>query len=351
MYFLFLLILCNFFSFGRDDFNISLSWSGDRATKGAKIAIDEINSRSKVKATLNVFNDEGYIAKGAMNAQKIAESNDIAVIGHRESDISLSVVQTYEFNDVIMLNPSSTAGKITSNGYRNIFRLIPNDEVLSTSLANYFIENNLKRVMLCYSSNDYGISFANSFNRSIESLGGDIVDRISFLLGDEKEFKILAKKWEHYNFDSIMFIGDIEESINFVRVMSHFNVKIACSETVVDDLFIDELKDLSEGVVSPMLFDKNSSRAKDFVAKFKDQNGRDPTYIEALSYDAVNLLWNAFKVTKSKDTEDLTAFLKGDNPFEGVANTYSFEISGNLKVSNVAIQRVKDSKFQEIGRY
>lgn len=293
------------------------------------------------------FDDEGYVAKGIMNAEKAIEQDVLAVIGHKESYISIPASSLYEFNKVLMLNPSSTSLDLTNSSYKYIFRAVPNDRQISRSLVSYLKSKDLNRTLICYADNSYGKSFAKSFELEASKERIDISDRISYLVGDEREFSKIVKKWENFSFDSILFIGYENEGINFMN-SNTFNVPIVFSESFASKDFISKVGEKSEGIAVPFLY--NTSDTKEFESKYYKKFGSYPTFDSVIAYDIVNILRQAIDKVGS-ESESISEYLKSMSPYKGLANNYSFDKSGEIKFKNIWIYEVEDGSFKNVGSF
>lgn len=337
-------LLMNFWS-SRRDIKISVPATGQDISKGVEIAIDEMNESMDSSFIQKNYEDEGYLSKAVINAESIVEDRSLAVIGHSESHISASTASIYEFNKILMINPSSTSSKgITDRSYKYIFRSMPSDKIISRSMVEYMKREGYSRIMVCYSDNSYGRSFANAIESSSTI---DVVDRVSFSVGDEREFKYILQKWSLYSFDAVVYIGYLDEAINFVRVMSSLDIPIICGESVATDEFIDRLGSLAEGIVMPQLFYPESDRAKRFVDKFRERHGRDPNFISAIAYDSAKMIGQAIK---EEGVDELVKYIRKIR-YVGVAHNYSFDRDGDVVMSGVGIQTIDSGRFKYLGRY
>ena len=190
------------------------------------------------------------------------------------------------------MTPYSTAREVTSNGYKYIFRAIPSDVELAEGLVDYFIYYGLKKIHLCYVANAYGLSFANSFEKTAEEKGLDIVDRVSYDVGDKREFNRLMDKWENYDFDSIIFVGSMPEGATFYKILAerNINVPVISGDSMVRDDVLNLDKDVVEGKVFPSIFHVEDRRAESlsFIEKFRAKYGEDPSDLAAIGL----MLWS-----------------------------------------------------------
>lgn len=334
---------------------VGVAWSqeGSGFLNGLNMAMEEINESAKLKypLKLDIKDDEGSVTQGLLHAEEfIGDHNVVAVIGHRESDITVPASTMYAINGLFMITPNSTAVELTSKGYGQIFRGIPSDRALGRGLVRYFKNKGKKEVMMCYVNSVYGRSLANEFETMAEREGIIVKDRVSYDVGDEREFEKIAKKWKTFDFDSIMFIGLMPRGVNFIKVSrgAFPGVPIIMSETMVNKQLLEEPKSLTEGLVLPALFHKNkpNQRVRTFVEKYREKYGVEPDQESALGYDCMHLLGEAILKAGSFVTADIAKAIRELEDYEGVAQIYNFDEKGDLAVTgDIAMQVISDGKF------
>lgn len=342
----------------KKEVKIGFAWSDEDSLveKGVDLAIREMNYSDKSKSIFKKVNlsDEGSISTALMNAEKATSiKRMVAVVGHKQSYISVPASIVYELKKVIMMNPASTSNELISKGYEYIFRTIPGDRKISKSIVKYLLEKGYKNTLLCFVDNDYGKSFANSFEENCKEEKISTSDRISYEIGDVREFNRIIDKWSNYSFDSIMFIGYMPEGIDFIRAVKakNISVPIVCSEAMASSSLIEDLGKDAEGIIFPALFHTEEEEAKEFSLKFKKQYGIYPDPVSAIAYDSVKMLEKAMLSADSILPKKVSKALKKIE-YKGVANNYSFDSNGEL-IGNkrVGMQIVQNGKFKYLGDF
>lgn len=342
----------------KKEVKIGFAWNEDNSLveKGVDLAIREMNSSDRNKNIFTKVNlsDEGSISKALMNAEKTTSIKRlIAVVGHKQSYISVPASIVYELKKVIMMNPASTSNDLIAKGYEYIFRTIPGDKKISKSIVKYLLNKGYKNTLLCFVDNDYGKSFANSYEENCKAEKISTSDRISYEIGDTREFNRIIDKWSNYSFDSIMFIGYMAEGIDFIKSVKakNISVPIICSEAMASSSLIEELGKDAEGVIFPSLFHMEEEAGKEFALKFKKQYGIYPDPISAIAYDSVKLLEVAMLKASSILPKNIAKALKKIE-YKGVANNYSFDSNGELIGNkNVGMQIIQNGKFKYLGDF
>ncbi len=333
---------------------IGVAWSqeGSGFLNGVQMALEEINEKSSGhQLQLDIKDDMGSVTQGLLHAEEFIVNKDvIAVIGHKESDITVPASTMYATAGLFMITPNSSAVELTSKNYEEVFRNIPNDRTLGRELVGYFKEKKKSKIMLCYVNSVYGRSLANEFETIAEY--GDLVvkDRVSYDIGDEREFRKIAKKWSTFDFDSVMFIGHMPRGLHFIEVMrdSFPNIPIIMSESMVSKKLLEGPEEIVEGLVMPALFhgEKPKKKVKEFVEKYRAKYGSEPDQEAALGYDCMTLLGEAIISGESFVSSDIAKTFRSFENFEGVAQTYNFDESGDLTINErIDMQIIKNGKF------
>ena len=116
---------------------------------GARMAVEDLNAKGvtvggkKIKIELLAEDDAADPKQGAAVATKLCDSKVNGVVGHLNSGTTIPASKVYNDCGVPMVTPSATNPKLTQQGYKNVFRLLANDNALGAGLALH-AANNLK---------------------------------------------------------------------------------------------------------------------------------------------------------------------------------------------------------------
>jgi branched-chain amino acid transport system substrate-binding protein len=160
--------------------------------------------------------DQASVADGMTIAQSFAENKEMAaVIGHRNSFVSIPASRIYQEAGLVMISPASTSPDLTKNGYKNVFRSIPSDDQIAAQLASYAVKQGHQRMVIFYAEDSYGTGLANSFEDHANKNGITIVDRISYY-GGLKDLNRLKEKWLALDFDGVFVADSLPEGAEFI---------------------------------------------------------------------------------------------------------------------------------------
>ena len=332
---------------------------GKSIINGSELAVNEANEKGGIdgkKIILIKEDDGGLVGEGAFFAYRLTRTDMIlGVIGHLNSDISIPASEFYTRAMVPQISPGSTSPyfteRDTTRGY--VFRTIGRDDTQGKMLADYVIKNGYKRVAILYNDRAYGKTLAGEFAKWINigaapqsikpqivfynmiEVGktdyGSLLSELStlspdivFLAGEHTEAGYLVKDFSKYGLGSTRFIGgDGIDNAEFIKI-GGMNTEGAVVVSTAP------LKD------------------SDFLERYRKNYSEEPAGYAANSYDATNILINAIKEVKVKDTEKIATVVAATKDFKGVTGTITFDKKGDLTSPGFVLSKVENGKFKII---
>ena len=346
------------------DIVVGVSWpfstAKGRLWEGVAMAQEEINAAGGVLGRKLVFvkeDDQLSVTKGTVIAHKFAENLDmVAVIGTLNSYIAIPTAPVYEFAGMVMLTQGSSVVRLTNQGYKKVFRMIPSNRNVGEMLAEYARSKKYKHVMVYYVKNEYGQDLANAFERRAAEIGVEVADRVSYLAG-AGDYKLAMQHWkDFYNFDAIFLAGSLPEGAQIIRAAREIGIKVPIF--AADGLDSPDLMalggDAVEGVEVTAFFhpDTPTPAVSAFNDKFFQRYKKLPDTSAALGYDAVNLLAHAMTKAETTVPADIAAELRKLKGWSGVTGEHEFDGAGNVMNKPIVMQVVKKGQFDysTIGR-
>lgn len=341
------------------DVVIGVSWpfstAKGRLWEGVSLAQDEINSAGGVlggrKISLIKEDDQLSVTKGTVIAHQFSENLDmVAVIGTLNSYIALSTAPVYEFSGMLMLTQGSSVVRLTKQGYKNIFRMIPSNKNVGEMLADYAKLKKYKNVLVYYVKNEYGLDLANAFEQRANAIGVEVVDRVSYLAGSG-DYKLAMQHWkDFYKFDAIFLAGSLPEGAQIIKSAREIGIKnpiFAGDGLDSPDLIRLGGEDV-EGVEVTSFYHPNSPTEEvyQFNKKYFDRYQKIPDTSAALGYDAVMMLTFAMTQAKSTVPLDVAKELRKLKNWSGVTGNHQFDEFGNVVDAPIVMQVVKNGKFE-----
>jgi branched-chain amino acid transport system substrate-binding protein len=343
---------------GVGDIVVGVSWpfSMEKATlwEGVSLAQDELNGAGGVlgrKLVLVKEDDKKSVDTGKMIAEKFSSNPDmVAVIGTLNSNIAIETAPVYERAGMVFLSQGSSLSKLTNQGYKNVFRMIPGNRDVGEKLANYAKLKKYKHVLIYYVKNEYGIDLANAFEQGAAAVGVEVTDRVSY----QKEggnYKSAMQHWkDFYSFDAIFLAGSLPESADIIRAAREVGIKAPIF--AADGLDSEELIRLGGQFAKDTEITSffNPSASTPAVSAFRDKffkrYTKSPDTSAALGYDAVMLLAHAMTRAKTTAPKKVAMELHNLRGWPGVTRTHGFDDAGNALDKLILMQVVKNGKFE-----
>lgn len=320
--------------------------------EGIDLAVKEINADGGIDGKeLKLFkeDDGSEVVKGIAIAESLVENRSVrAVIGHRNSFVSIPASAIYEQSGLTMLSPASTAPELTQNNYQYIFRNLPGDDEIARQLAEYLAGQGLRRLVIYYSADAYGIGLANSFEEEAKQQGITIVDRFNYY-SSMKELKRLHSRWQAFGFDGIFIASSLPGGAQFITDAGQIGVHGPFAAG--DALDSPKLADIGgkgvEGTVVGSVFDpgSDSPEVQRFVAAFRETYSEIPTSDAALGYDAVRMLAAAIEKAGRQDRASIADGLRNLGRWQGVCGVHELSATGDDLGDLVVIKQLQDGEF------
>lgn len=323
---------------------------------GARMAVDELNTQGvviagkKVRFELVAEDDAADPKQGTAAAQKLCDAKVSGVVGHLNSGTSIPAAKVYNQCGLPMVSPSATNPELTQLGYKNVYRLLANDNALGAGLASHAAKVlKVKKVAVIDDRTAYGKGVADVFAKSAKALGIEVVSQ-QYTNDKAVDFMAILTAIKNKRPEAIFFGGMDPQAGPMLRQMQQLGLaKVHLLGG--DGICTDKLKDLSSGArtlnnvvcaVGGAAIDKMPNgagwRAK-YDAKFPKQFQVYSPY----TYDATMVLVDAMKRANSVDPKVYAAKLR-DTHYAGVTANVAFDAKGDLKNPAMTLYVYKDGK-------
>jgi branched-chain amino acid transport system substrate-binding protein len=305
---------------------------GQSSREGTELAVEEINNGGGLlggrKYRLLVEDDQSRPDEASNAVTKlITQDRVVAVLGEVASRRSLAAAPVAQRYQVPMITPSSTNERVTEVG-DYIFRVCFIDPFQGEVLAK-FAFNDLKArkvAILKDIQQDYSVGLTESIQRNFTTLGGQVLEPVSYSSGDA-DFRAILTQVRSQQPDAIFATGYYPEAAIIVRQARELglNVPILGGDGWVGDALRNGREALNNSFISNHYSGDNPDPVvQNFVKSYRERFGRDPDSIAALAYDAVKVLTDA--ITRAGSTG-------GPAIRDALATTDLNGVTGRLKMN------------------
>ena len=323
---------------------------------GARMAVEELNTQGvtiagkKVRFELIAEDDAADPKQGTAAAQKLCDAKVNGVVGHLNSGTTIPAAKVYSQCGLPMVTPSATNPELTQLGYKNVYRLLANDNALGAGLAQHAAQVlKVKKVAIIDDRTAYGKGVADVFAKTAKSLGIEVVSQ-QYTNDKAVDFMAILTAIKNKKPDGIFFGGMDPQAGPMLRQMQQLGLNKAYLFGG-DGICTDKLKDLASGArtlgnvvcaIGGAAIDKMPN-GKDWRARYDAKFPKQFQVYSPYTYDATMVLVDAMKRANSVDPKVYGPKLAATN-YQGVTAKVAFEPQGDLKNPAMTLYVYKDGK-------
>ncbi len=339
----------------------SNAFAGKDDENGVRLAVEELNAqRLKVggktlKFELLSEDDQGDPKAGVSVAQKFADAGVKFVLGPYNSGVAIPASRVY--NDAgILMSTVGTSPKITQARYPNVFRIVASDSQVGASMASYAArELKIKTAGVIDDRTAFGQGIADEFAKQARASGVTVVGR-EFTNDKASDFSAILTAFRAKKVDAIFFGGYAPQGAPMARQMKQLgmaNVRLLGGDTLCSPEMAKLGGDAVGGNVmcaqAGATLDKQANGPA-FKARYKQRYQRDPDVYAPAFYDQTMFIARAMQAANTTDAAAVGKQLHTMN-YQGVAGTYGYDASGNLKKTAVTVYTFKGGQLAPLANY
>ncbi len=355
---------------------IGIAWpdKDSHFVKGAKLAAMEINNqKGKIlnRALKLIINDKEKVVTSlklrpsqdvAVNVANEFANNPqvVAVIGHRYSKLAVPASIVYKNHGIVFLAPTSTSLNLTTNNFKYVFRLSPNNEQIGKQLAAYIGKAGYKKIIVLHDRGSYAIELSNSFiSNAVKTYDIEIILRRSFF-SSKNDFTDILVELKRRKFDAIFISTDASVAAQIYQQSRDMNIMepFIGGYDLETEIFWNAVQEwegfdgseiFTKKSVVPTVFNANSlvKTTQSFIKKFQQQyQGEQANRMAALGYDAVKLLEHAIKKAQSSIPIRIADTLRYMQACQGAAGQYQYQTNGDVFNKQLYFKFFKDQQFE-----
>lgn len=326
---------------------------GNQLANGARQAVYESN---KLFGTLDrsfglrTFDDQNTVVNGIMSAQFAGDDPSIvATVGHLNASITKATLSQYANAKMPLIVPASSADVITSQGYRNVFRLPTKDSTEGSLFARYLVSSARPvRALALTQDGDYGRDVARGFAQQLTAQKIP-VDTITFAQR-EPPLQAVAQKVIAAQADYVFLAGNAQEMGPLLAVLraAGYKGRIGASQGFFNPQAAAQYAaEFAGGLISTSMppLDRVQS-VNDYVTGLRANYG-DVTPVMAFGFAAAQIAIDAVRRTGAFDRLSLLRALTTGS-YESLAGTFGFGFNGDPIDPNLYFYAIEGGRFKYV---
>jgi len=303
---------------------------GESMRQALEMYIDYFNRNrdTQQQIVLDFHDDQNVSSIAEEKAQEIAQSDAVAVIGHRRSDCSIEGAKIYEKQGILAITPTSTETKITLNN-EWYFRTFYNNEVQAHFLAKYakrFILQQHNTVSIIYLDTIYGRELAEIFKKTSQEMNVDV--KYEWKLtnnASEQQIKDIVSELQEEKSDAglIFLATQSNGGVKLIKKIKDAGIKnqliapdsYANIQDKFKKIYPEEEKKIPgyiDGIyVVSYIVDLFSQAANDFNLRYQEKYQKELPSAAFYTVDAAILITEIIQQTKIRGKQELLSSYRG----------------------------------------
>jgi branched-chain amino acid transport system substrate-binding protein len=326
---------------------------GIQIRQGAELAAAEWNAQGGLlgrRIVVVAADDQANPNQAAPVATKLLSSQVVAVVGHKDSGLSIPASEIYNKAGVIMVSPTSSNPTLTQRGLDTVFRVCPMDTTQGPFLAEYAVNTlQKKKIAVVYADTAYGRGLREQFTNRLNELGVPPVVEQEIHRGD-RDFTVPLQAVAPHAPDLVMYAGSVPEAIIIVQQMKEMGIKTTFigGDTLFQREFTHETGSASEGAYVTSFFPDplKDDRTRTWVERYRALFKRNPGGNSLGGYVAALTLFEAIKKAGGTDPAAVKTAMRGLQ-FDSFIGPIAFDEKGDLQDqrAHLFLWQVKDGEF------
>lgn len=335
---------------------------GVQVRNGVRLFIEEVNDAgglrmedgTKRRVRL-VIRDDGTTPEEAVKADRELFAEGVsAILGHMLSSQSIAALSALDETGLAMVSPTSTTDDLSGRD-DGFFRIIPSVAYTAAALAEYTRDRlDLVNAAVITDSDNAAFtdSFAVAFIREFEKRGGAVAGEFSFSSGGNPDFRRISLRIQETDCDLILIAASARDTVNLLRDARALGVggQAVLSRWSRTPVLLQFGGAAVENALTASSFPDSdfSPRYREFVLRYQDRFGTQPSFFSALGYEAAGYLATGLERTGGSRF-GLRQALRDIRAFEGLMGTISLDEFGDAR-RTLYIEKVRGGRFVPAGQ-
>jgi len=312
---------------------------GTNGWRGIQLALEDVNKNGikiggeTYKIEIVRYDSRCEPTEAVANMRKLAmEDKVVAVLGDHCSSCCMGISPLCDEYKIPAITIECAANAVTSPGHDYYFRMRPSMGLMAPLLTPKIVKLfNPKSVGFLSINDDYGRSFADSFEQSMTKEGVKTVTKIFFERGNT-DFMAFLSKIKDAKPDVVFYVGVTPEGAMILKQAKEMGVTPGIKFIGSEEMGEMELLSLAgaeavEGTYTVALW---GAVAADFEKRVKDKFNAPMHYAIIFGYDALTVVSKAVAAAQSLDPVKIREAIKKTD-YQGLEGRIKFEDFENYK--------------------
>lgn len=328
---------------------------GVAARNGFNLAIDEINENGGIngyKLVPVIKDDESNLETAKKIGQSFIDENVKYIIGFMTSNMTPAIQETMDKSNILFISPTIST-PLMSNIDDQFLRVMEanNHQAITLAELSFDYENISKIAIVIDDSNSqYTRPIYELFEETFVEKGGSIQFFKAFE-SDTLDASSLANEIKSSGSKGIVLVANSIDSANILQQLYRKDYKIpsflAGWANTNDFIYHGGLA--AEGAYTSSVFDSDSNKPKylDFVKRYNEKYGEDPSFSSHFAYDSLMMLAKGMESSNSVDPITIKNEIIKIKDFEGIQSSFTINEFGDV-IREDFRYRVENGTFNEI---
>jgi branched-chain amino acid transport system substrate-binding protein len=310
---------------------------------GADLAVDDINARGGINGRQLVIVREDDRADPAQSVTAINKLIGVdkvsAVVGTLSSGGTLAAAPVAEKSKVVLLSEGAGSVKI-SNAGDYIFRIYPSTAQEIDRLFTLVNQFGKRNVAIMYAMNEFGTDLNDIAKQRAASSGINILDSEGYA-ADGTDFRTQLAKIKTKSPEVVFLFGYSNDMGLILKQSGEMGIKTQfMAPDTFDSQAISKAGKSAEGLIYVTPSDETSNAFKE---AFKAKYGKDSGNLNAMNYDAVELLALAIERGGNDGTAIKNELYK-IRDYAGASGSITIDSNGDAINRPMVLKTVKDGQ-------
>lgn len=326
---------------------------------GIKMATDEWNAKGGVggKQVELVVLDDACDPKQASNtaAKLIDTPGLVAAFAHMCSGTTMVGAPLFFKAGIPEITISSNP-KITQQGWTNLIRPQPNDNIQGAVMAQVMVQNlGIKKWAVYNDKQAFGQGVSEVFANKVKELGGTVTST-GGVDPKDTDFSPVLTTVATTNPDGFYFGTNFPTAAGLIVKQARqlgYKWQFAGPDGTFDPAMVKAAgNDAIEGFVSSFQVPPYDStqKLKDFSAAYNKKYGKDPEGYAVYGYDVANMLYSVIQKVGTDKPAIIKALHEGG--YKGImSDDYKFDANGDMLEAPLYLYTVHTGKFDLLANF